>query len=698
MEIIIAKHAGFCYGVKRAINMAEQALVGNPLPVYTLGPLVHNPQLIQKLSEKGLLPINCVDGLESGTVVVRSHGASPQTLEKLKNFYVVDATCPHVAKAQRDAKKFQEQGYQVIIIGDKTHPEVIGLIGWAGDDTIVVSTPEEAFRIAYADRIGVIAQTTFDQLQFTRILSILKKKTSTLRVSKTICNATEMRQAAVRELASKVDLLIVVGGFQSSNTQKLYAIGREAGTDTYQVEQAKDLVPDWFYNKKRVGVAAGASTPDWIIEEVVKKMNEFVEEKQPEDTGVILASGDSSPEIAGIEETKTSADDKEADEFNLGESMKSIKKGEIVKGTIIQIKSDEVLVDIGGKSEGVIPLSELSNRTIADPHQVVKVGDIIEVYVLRTENEEGHPVVSKKRADRKNAWEKLEDALHKTLEINAPVVEVVKGGLLVDVGVNGFVPASLVERGYVENLENYLGKVLRLRVIELDRSKNKVVLSQKAILDEEYEQKKAETWNALEKGQVYRGKVRRLTNFGAFIDIGGVDGLLHVSEISWGRIEHPKSVLTEGQEIEVIVLGVDREAGKVSLGRKQLQVNPWNTAEEKYTVGSIIQGKVLRVAPFGAFVEVEPGIEGLVHISQLADRHVAKTEDVVSVGQVIPVKVLAVDQENQRMSLSLREAAGSQKQEAQGNHKAEVMETGQVKLGELFAQELGELMDGKDEK
>jgi 4-hydroxy-3-methylbut-2-enyl diphosphate reductase len=696
MEIIIAKHAGLCCGVKRAISMTEQALINSSKPVYTLGPLVHNPQLVKKLFEKGLLTINCVEGLESGTVVVRSHGVSPQTLSKLKKLSVIDATCPHVAKAQREAKILHEQGYQVVIIGDKDHPEVVGLMGWAGDAAIVVGSLEEALQIEDAERIGVIAQTTFDQQQFARIISILKGKASILRVPKTICNATKMRQAAVRELAATVDLLIVIGGFQSSNTQKLAAIGREAGTDTFQVEQVKDLVPSWFYNKKRVGVAAGASTPDWIIEEVVKKMNEFVEEKQPEYTEVILAPVDSSPEFAAIEETKTQAD-KEADEFNLGDNMKSIKKGETVKGTIIQIKSDEVVVDIGGKSEGVIPIVELSNRPVADPHQVVKVGDIIEVYVLRAENEEGHPVVSKKRADRKNAWDKLEEALHKNLEINAPVVEVVKGGLLVDVGINGFVPASLVERGYVENLENYIGKALRLKVIELDRSKNKVILSQKAILDGEYEQKKAETWNALEKGQVYQGRVRRLTTFGAFVDIGGIDGLLHVSEISWGRIDHPKSVLTEGQEIEVVILAVDRDAGKVSLGRKQLFPNPWHTAEKKFPVGSVFLGKVLRIAPFGAFVELEPGIEGLVHISQLADRHVVKTEDVVSIGQIISVKVLSVNQENQRMSLSLREAVGSEKREDQ-NHRSEAVNDEQVKLGKLFAKELGELLNGKDEK
>jgi len=697
MEIIIAKHAGFCHGVKRAIKMAEQALNNCPSPVFTLGPLVHNPQVIQRLSEKGLHTIECADDLPSGTYVVRSHGVTPKALDKLKKYCLIDATCPHVGKAQKEAQKLNELGYRIVIAGDKTHPEVIGLIGWSGGQAIAVSTPEEAKAIPYLDKIGVIAQTTFDQLKLNPILAILKEKTAYLTVAETICGATELRQAAVRELAGKVDVLIVVGGFNSSNTKRLYLIGQELGKDTYLVEQAKDLEQKWFNNKKKAGVAAGASTPDWIIEEVVKKMNEFVKEKQHEDKEVITLVGEPAPEIADIEETKAPSNDKEINEFNLGESMKSIKKGEITTGTVVQIKNDEVLVDIGGKSEGVIPLGELSNRPLADPHQVVKLGEVIDVYVLRTENEEGNPVVSKKRADRKVAWDNMVEAMQKNLAINAPVIEVVKGGLLVDVGVNGFVPASLVERGYVENLESYLGKVIRLKVIELDRSKNKIILSQKAILDEEHEQKKAETWNILEKDRVYPGKVRRLTNFGAFIDIGGVDGLLHVSEISWGRIDHPKSVLAEGQSIDVIVLNIDRDAGKVSLGRKQLLANPWHTAEEKYTVGSTVRGKVLRIAPFGAFVELEPGIEGLAHISQLADRHVAKTEDVVSVGQVIAVKVLSVDKKNQRVSLSLREALGSQNQEDQSHH-TDIAEKEQLKPGEVIAQELGDLMDGKDGK
>ncbi|MGI6555233.1 MAG: 30S ribosomal protein S1 [Bacillota bacterium] len=290
------------------------------------------------------------------------------------------------------------------------------------------------------------------------------------------------------------------------------------------------------------------------------------------------------------------------------------------------------------------------------------------------------------------------NAFENGTELKGKVIEVVKGGLLVDVGVRGFVPASLVERGYVADLNQYLDTELRLRVIELDRSKNKIVLSQKVILDEEYEAKRNETWESLEEGQTRHGIVRRITDFGAFVDLGGVDGLLHVSEIAWGRVEHPADVLSEGQEIDVYVLGVDREGGKVSLGLKQLQQNPWELAAEKYAPGSIVEGKVLRIAPFGAFVEVEPGVEGLVHISQLANEHVEKTEDVVSIGDVVPVKILSVDPEAQRMSLSIRQAKPKEKKQEQEKErppkkKENVEQNGSYTEDEEGGITIGDLID-----
>ncbi|NLO89723.1 MAG: bifunctional 4-hydroxy-3-methylbut-2-enyl diphosphate reductase/30S ribosomal protein S1 [Clostridia bacterium] len=688
MEIIIADYAGFCFGVKRAIELAEKTIKSSDKPVYSLGPLIHNPQVVEKFEKLGLKNTAGIEDITEGTLIIRSHGVAPEIFAKAeeKNLKLVDATCPFVRRAQKLVQNLKENGYQVVVVGDKNHPEVIALVGWADNEAIVVKNEEEALKVSQYPKIGVVAQTTQREDNFNRVVSVLRNKAEDLLVYNTICHATRDRQEAARDLARRGDVVVVIGGHNSSNTRKLAEVCAGTGTVTYHIETADELQSLWFKNKRRVGVTAGASTPDWIIEEVVGRMMEFnenLEEKieeenqkdledqtksegaamEPEQTGVEVPEAGNEDE-GGEEKLSLESEEKESVvedtnmqvEAHLAENLINIHRGDIVKGTVVQIKENEVLVDIGGKSEGIIPLHELSLKKVNDPNEVVNVGDEIEVQVLRLENEEGNPVLSKKRADRIRAWEMLEEAYKEGNEVEAKVTEVVKGGLLVDLGIRGFVPASLVERGYVDDLTQYVGQDLRLKVIELDRSRNKVVLSRKAVLDEEFERLREETWNSLEEGQVRKGVVRRITDFGAFVNLGGVDGLLHVSEISWGRVDHPSDVLKEGQEIEVKVLNVNREEGKMSLGLKQLQPNPWNTAEEKYPVGSIVEGKVLRIAPFGAFVEVEPGIEGLVHISQLAEEHVEKTEDVVSIGDKIPVKVLSVDSEAQRMSLSLRQA------------------------------------------
>lgn len=697
MEIHVADFSGFCFGVKRAIELAESSLHNSSNALYSLGPLIHNPQTVALLEAQGIKSIKDISDVDSGSLILRSHGVTPDIIEAAENkgLNIIDATCPFVKRAQELARKTYQEGLQVVVVGDVNHPEVIGLVGWTDGVAIVVENSAAAKQVSEYPEIAVIAQTTQTEENFSAVIEVLRNRAKDLIVYNTICSATRDRQQAAKDMACNVDLMVVVGGKNSSNTQKLAKVCSNTGTPTYHIESAEEINPRWFNNRFKVGVTAGASTPNWIIEEVVERMKEFnefeeaneIEEEVAAETGNTEEPQEiaSAPEVEeddyAIEEIGVShssepaaeeadtAPSEQADaidsaidatseevEAHLAQNLKPIRRGEIVTGTVVQVNENEVLVDVGGKSEGIIPLGELSLVHSSNPMEDINVGDELEVQVLRVENEDGNPVLSKKRADRRIAWTNLEEAFENETELSGKVIEVVRGGLLVDVGIRGFVPASLVERGYVADLNQYLDTELRLRVIELDRGKNKIVLSQKAILDEEYEEKRQETWENLEKGQTRPGIVRRLTNFGAFVDLGGVDGLLHVSEIAWGRVEHPADVLSEGQELDVYVLGVDREGGKVSLGLKQLQRNPWETAAEKYLSGSIVEGKVLRIAPFGAFVEVEPGIEGLVHISQLADDHVEKTEDVVSIGQVVPVKVLSVDPEAQRMSLSIRQA------------------------------------------
>lgn len=670
MHVIVAENAGFCFGVKRALQYAEDA-VERFGKIYSLGPLIHNPQEVERLCAKGIIWVDDLNQVEGNLAIVRSHGVKPEvfSLAKEKNITVIDATCPFVKRAQSYAKDLAEKGYSVVVVGDKMHPEVDGIVGWSNNSAVVVENAEEAIHIPLGDKVGVIAQTTQPDHNFRQVVEVLKKRKPHLMVYNTICHATAERQEAAATLAKEVDLVLVIGGLNSANTKKLARISREAGTSTYHVEEAKDIDLSWLKGKEKVGVTAGASTPDWIIKEVIQKMMEITEqeeqrteestEESTEERIEARDNDDVSPEETHEQESieaevQVTPEASFAEAFDKG--IKHVRKGERISGVIVQVRDSEVLVDVGGKSEGVIPRSELTTFEAENIHDALKVGDQIEVLVLKRENDEGHPVLSKRRVDQEKYWENLINAMETGKYITGRIIEVVKGGLLADVGVRGFIPASLVELGYVEDLKPYIGRELSLKIIECDRPTNKLVLSAKAVLQEEALKNKKETWEKISEGQTVKGIVRRLTNFGAFIDIGGIDGLLHVSEMAWHRVNHPSDVLKEGDELEVFILSIDRDHEKISLGLKQLLPNPWDTVEEKYPVGMIVDAKVVRTAPFGAFLQVEPGIEGLVHISQLAHQRVGKTEDVVTPGDQVKVKVLGVDKDGKRISLSIKEA------------------------------------------
>ncbi len=702
MEIILAEQAGFCSGVKRAVQIALQNdIIGENK--YTLGPLIHNRHVVKDLEKKGIKPIDDLNHIKDKAVIIRSHGASPEVFKKAQelNIEVVDATCPFVKKAQKIVSDLSEEDIDIVIVGDHGHPEVEALVGWSNSNAYVANNFEEAQKLDLKSRVAVVAQTTQPKENFNQIVSVLKEKGLDVSIYNTICNATHNRQSSAYSLAGKVDVMIVIGGYHSANTTKLAKICSKE-CSTYHIEHSDELQKEWFKGADKVGVTAGASTPDRIIEEVVEKMVEINEEMEKKE--------EQAEEVDQPVEEKENSMDQESVEGQLEKDLESFNKGDIITGHVVQINDNEVMVDVGGKSEGIIPMSELFASKAEDPSTIVKPGDKIEVQVIKVEDEEGHPILSKRRVERQKAWEKLEQAVESEEIIEGNGLEVVKGGMLVDVGgLRGFVPASLIDIGYVENLEQFVGETLKLKLIELDKTKNKIVFSRKDVLKEEQEKKSQETWDNLEEGQVKEGIVRRITGFGAFIDIGGVDGLLHVSEISWGRVEHPRDVLSEGQEIEVKVLSVDKEKERVSLGLKQLKSSPWDLAADNYPVGNIVTGKVLRTTPFGAFVEVEPGVEGLVHISQLAEEHVTKTEDVVNVGDELKVKVLSVDTEAQRMSLSLKDAVErplvEEKKEVKKENKREYLREDEVenedslpesgvKLGDIY----GDLLKRKNEK
>lgn len=633
MEVVLARSAGFCFGVKRAIETAEST--ARQGEAYTYGPLIHNRQVVERLEQNGL---KAIDDLQvgQGKVIIRSHGVPPEIYARGKELGVelVDATCPFVQKAQRLAMQFQQDGYQVIVVGDRRHPEVQGIIGWTGNQGIAVEDPQEAEKLPAFGKIAVLAQTTQPEKNFQAVVEVLQRKNPDVIVRNTICSATGERQEAALELAKQVEVMVVVGGRDSANTRKLAKLCLETGTPTYQVEKAEDLQTVWFSGAKKAGLTAGASTPEWIIEEVYKKMTEINTPNQAEREFESMADWE--------------------------QSLQDLSRGQVVTGTVVRITPEEALVDIGGKSEGILPLKELAAKPPNHPAEILAVGDQVKVVILREENKEGYPVLSKRRVDQMQAAEKIEQAYKNGSELQAVAVEVVKGGLLVDLGMRGFVPASQVQRGYVENLEQFIGQTLRLRVLEFDRAKNKVVLSQKTILEEEAKRASTELWQTITEGQTVKGVVRRLTNFGAFVDIGGVDGLLHISDMAYGRVNHPSEVVQVNQEVEVQVLKVDRERERISLGLKQVLPDPWESAETNFPAGAIVTGTVVRLAPFGAFVSLADGIDGLIHISQLSERHIAKAEEVVKVGQKLNVKVLECKPEERRISLSLKEVETDQ--------------------------------------
>jgi len=642
LQIQLAEHAGFCAGVKRAVKIAREASI--PDGCYTLGPLVHNQAVVAKLAQQGIDPVNNVDQLQAGhKLVIRSHGCSPQIMNQAqkRDIMLIDATCPRVARIHQLVAELNQQGYNVVIFGDAVHPEVQGIVGWC-ETARVVKDPVEAELLPKMDKVGVVSQTTKEPQDYFATIATILPKANELRVFNTICSATTNRIKAARELSRQVDLMIVIGDAHSSNTATLVKECLNTGVTTYRVQTAADIQPDWFQDAERIGITAGASTPDWIIKEVISRMTGYDEEREDQNqTGEKPASEESFAKL-------------EAEMAGLA----TPSRGEVIKGTVVQVLDDEVMVDVGGKSEGVIPLRELSLKDVSSARELVQVGEEIEVLVLKWDDD-GTILLSKKKVDFKKTLDELEVAFNEKRPVEGTVIESVKGGLLADVGVVGFLPASHVDDGYVKNLDDYIGQTMLFNIIEFNRNKRRgsqVVLSRRELVLEEKNRQKAEFWQNIAEGQTRTGIVKRIVDYGAFIDLGGYEGLLHVSELDHRRIEHPADILHEGDEIEVYILGLDREKERVSLSRKKLLKSPWELALEKYHQGDIVEGTVVRIAPFGAFVELDPGVDGLVHISQLADYRVEKPEDVVKAGDKVMVKIISIDPNEKRIGLSIKEA------------------------------------------
>lgn len=637
-NIRVAESAGFCFGVKRAIEMAYEAIGVEP-KLYSYGQLIHNKTVTDDLASKGLEIVESLDGLTEGTLLVRSHGVGKALYDEAeaKGLKILDGTCPFVKKIHNIVHDKLAEGLGIIIVGDGTHPEVIGINGWCENAAVILEDEEAAKtkEIPEKEKYAVVVQTTFRQAKLDKILEILQDRGVNMEVHNTICSATEKRQTEAEELSKTVDKMIVIGGKNSSNTQKLVEICAKNCGNTVHIETICDLVLNNFGKDDKIGITAGASTPPAIIKEVVVTMSEALE--------------NAVQNLGGSEEATF--------EQMLEESLVTLHTGDVVKGTVIQVVNEEVSVNLGFKSDGIIARGEFSSDPTVIPSKTVQPGDEIEVFVVRVNDGDGNVMLSRKRIEAQKGIEEIEAAYNDKAVVTGTVTNVVKGGLIAVVnGVNVFIPSSQVSNRFIEDLSVFNGQELEFNIIEVDRVKRRFIGGRKALVEQEIAAKRAALFETIQVGSRVNGTVSRLTDFGAFVDLGGVDGLIHISEMSWGRISNPKEVLKEGQEVEVFVLDVDKEKGKISLSLKDADKNPWKLAAEKYAVGSIVEGKVVRMVPFGAFVELEPGVDGLVHISQIANKHVVKPEDELKVGEIINVKVLEVNPEQKKISLSKRQA------------------------------------------
>lgn len=638
MEIIVAKSAGFCFGVRRAVKLAEEA-ARTCSDCVTLGPIIHNDDVIKMLEDKGVGQVKDVSQISSeNTVIIRSHGIGKTEREALEavGADILDATCPDVAKIHGIVKKEAASGRTIIVIGEKHHPEVSAITEWCGENCFVAETDKELEKLLdfhpeiKEQKVSVVFQTTGTKNNYKLCVNLLEKQCTSAKIFDTICGATSKRQEEARDLAKSCDAMIVIGGKASANSRRLAEICAEVCPRVFFVENADELNKADFEGVSLLGITAGASTPAWIIKEVNQKMS---------DENKIVENQD-------VEETF---------EEMLEKSIKTLYTGEKVAGTVTAITGSEVTVDLGTKQAGYIPYSELSENPNVTPADVVSIGDTVEAIVMRVNDVEGTVMLSKKRLDAAKAWDDLMDAKNEKTVYEGVVVEDNKGGVVVNVkGIRVFVPASQTDLPKGAPMSDLLKKNVKLRITEVNQGRRRVVGSIRAVTADERRAKVEAIWNEIEEGKRYKGVVKSMTSYGAFVDIGGVDGMIHVSELSWSRIKQPSDVLNIGDEIEVYVISFDKEKRKISLGFKDKNENPWLKFTNAYEVGSVVNVKIVKLMPFGAFAEIIPGVDGLIHISQIADRRIGKPEEELSEGQMVDAKIIDIDNEKKKVSLSIR--------------------------------------------
>lgn len=635
-NITVSRSAGFCFGVNRAVEMVYQALREGK-KVATLGPIIHNTDVVNDMIARGARIIDKVEEVEPGEyVVIRSHGVGRdvyESLEKLGN-PVIDATCPFVSRIHKIAAEKTKEGYDILIAGDENHPEVQGIVGHCDENYFVFKDQfvlDAYFHENHQKKLAILSQTTYNNIIWGECLKVLPKDDPNIVVYDTICTATEQRQTDTAALAQGSDLMIVIGGRHSSNTVKLYDICSHY-CRTYHIENADELDTLDLSNADKIGITAGASTPAHIIKEVVNTMEEILNKDNTMEEDFDFATA-------------------------LDESFKKLHTGARVKGIVMSVNNSEVIVDLGAKQTGSVPASELTNDPSQKPTDLVKEGDELDLIVIKVSDQDGIATLSKKRVDEQAGVEKVIEAKEAGTVLEATVSAVVKGGVNVFYeGVRIFIPASQTGLPREASLDGLKGQTVKFIVIEAPERRKSAVGSIKAVSRKEKEAAKAKFWETAEIGKEYEGEVKSLTSYGAFVDLGGIDGMVHISELSWNRIKHPSQVVSVGDVLKVYIKDLDQENDRISLGYKKAEDNPWEQFKANYEVGDIVDAKIVSITSFGAFAQIIDGVDGLIHISQLADRRVENVKDVVSVGDEVTVKITNIDTDSQRISLSMRDA------------------------------------------
>ena len=623
MKINVAKNIGFCFGIERAVELVYNEIEKGG-HIYTYGPITHNEEVLKDLSNKGVRVIESLKELNEipkGTIIIRAHGLSKNQIDELSSHghLVMDATCPFVKKIHKSVSKHSDR--HIIIVGDTLHPEIQGIVGWCENDNYtVIQDVEDAnkLKLPLSSKLCIVAQTTFNYNRFEELVEIISKKGYDILVLNTICNATQLRQTEAYELAKNSDAMIVIGGKQSSNTRKLYEICKKECENTYYIQKPDDLDLNSFKSFRNVGITAGASTPHNIIKEVLTVMSEKSFEQLLEEENVV-----------------------------------EINNGDVVEGIVLGVKEDEIILNIGYKSEGIITRNEYTNTPNLDLTTVVKPGDTMEAKVLKVNDGEGQVALTYKRLAAEKGNKRLEEAYNNKEVLKAKVATVLNGGLSVIIDeARVFIPASLISDTYEKDLSKYEGQEIEFVITEFNPRKRRVIGNRKQLILAEKAVLKKELFEKIEIGMTVEGTVKNITDFGAFIDLGGADGLLHISEMSWGRVENPKKLFKIGDKLTTFIKDIQGE--KIALSLKFDDKNPWVSAEEKYANGNIVTGKVARMTDFGAFIELEPGIDALLHVSQISKDHVEKPSNVLSIGEEVTSKVVEFNKEDRKISLSIK--------------------------------------------